>query len=457
MGSRGWLIGTLGKLALAAFTLAAMPSHALRAQAPTQVRVESFALPNGLRVHLVEDHSAQVVAVNVWYDVGSRNERAGRTGFAHLFEHMMFQGSANVKKAEHGQFVERAGGTLNGSTQPDKTNYYNEVPSNRLNLALWLEADRMRSLAITPENLHNQQEAVKEERRLRVDNQPYFGAFVDSLPTMFDRQSCFAYSHSVIGSMDDLNAATVVDVKAFFDLYYAPNNAILVITGDFQPAQARQLVRDYFSGIPRGQQPPAVTCAPQAATGREVVKRIPDRNATIPAVLMAYRAVPPSHADYPALELLSTIVGGGESSRLNRALVREAKLAVAAQALFNPFGPMRGAGVFGALVIANQGVDVDTLKARLSQEMRNAAEGITVEELTKAKNSWRSSTIFGRQTAIALSEAVHYATMYLGSPEAVNSDAARYESVTLADLRRVAATYLRPENSLTLLIVPEVK
>jgi predicted Zn-dependent peptidase len=187
------------------------------------------------------------------------------------------------------------------------------------------------------------------------------------------------------------------------------------------------------------------------------VKRIPDRNATLPAVLTAYRTVGPSHADYPALELLSTIVGAGESSRLNRSLVRDAKVAVAAQALFNPFGPMRGAGIFGALVIANQGVDGDSLRARLATELRSAADGITPEELTKAKNAWRATTIFGRQTAMELSEAVHYAAMYLGSPSAVNAEAARYDAVTLADLRRVAATYLRPENSLTLVILPEAK
>jgi len=448
MRSRRSIPGLLLTLVLAA---------PLAAQAPSLVKVESFTLPNGLKVHLVEDHSAQVVAVNVWYDVGSRNERPGRTGFAHLFEHMMFQGSANVKKSEHNSHIERAGGYLNGSTQPDKTDYYEALPSNRLNLALWLEADRMRSLAITEENLKNQQEAVKEERRLRFDNQPYLSAFVDSLPTIFDRERCFAYAHSIIGSMDDLNAASVADVKAFFDLYYAPNNATLVIAGDFRPATVRQLVREYFGGIPRGQTPPQVECAPQAATGREVVKRIPDRNANIPAVLTGYRVVGPSHADYPALELLSTIVGAGESSRLNRSLVRDQKVAVAAQVLFNPFGPMRGAGIFGALTIANQGVDADTLRARLATALTRAAEGITAEELTKAKNARRSSTIFGRQTAMATTEAVHYAAMFLGTPEAVNTDAARYEAVTLADLRRVAATYLRPDNSLTLVIVPEAK
>ena len=430
---------------------------AAAAQDPAAVRVESFTLPNGLRVHLAEDHSSQVVAVNVWYDVGSRNERPGRTGFAHLFEHMMFQGSANVKKAEHGQLIERAGGQLNGSTQPDRTNYYNEIPSNRLNLALWLEADRMRSLAVTPENMKNQQEAVKEERRLRFDNQPYIGTLVDSLVTMFDARDCFAYAHSMIGSMDDLNAATVDDVKAFFDLYYAPNNATLVIAGDFKPAEARRLVMDYFGGIPRGQQPPPVECRAQGGTGQQVVRRVTDENATLPAALTAYRTVGAAHADHPALELLSTILGAGESSRLNRALVRESKVAVAAQAMFNPFGPMRGAGIFGVLAIANQGISVDTVNAQLLRQVSASAESVTADELTKAKNAWRAQTIFSRQQAINVSEAIHYAAMYLGSVEAVNTDAARYAAVTLADIRRVARTYLRPDNSLTLLIVPEGK
>jgi zinc protease len=435
--------------------LGAAPAATLRAQEPALLQVESFVLPNGLRVHLVEDHTSQVVAVNVWYDVGSRNERPGRTGFAHLFEHMMFQGSAHVGKAEHGQLIERAGGRNNGSTQPDRTDYYNEVPSNRMNLALWLEADRMRSLAVTEENLRNQQEAVKEERRLRFDNQPYTAALVDSLPTLFDAGSCFAYAHSIIGSMEDLDAATVEDVQEFFRTYYAPNNATLVVAGDFEPARARRLVQEYFGDIPRGPEPPPVPCAPQQATGREEVKRIPDAKATLPAVLTAYRTVPPSHADHPALALLSRILGEGESSRLNRSLVREAKVAVAGQAMHDPFGPMRGAGILGVLAIANQGVDADTVHALLAREVRDVAGNVTAAELVKARNAWRAQTIFERQHALAVTQAVHYAVMYIGAANAVNSESARYNAVTVDDLRRVARTYLRPENSLTLLIVPE--
>jgi predicted Zn-dependent peptidase len=187
-----------------------------------RITFDTFSLANGLRVITSEDHSTPIVAVDLWYDVGSRNERPGRSGFAHLFEHMMFQGSANVEKAEHFQLVQRAGGSTNGSTQEDRTNYFEVLPSNRLNLALWLEADRMRSLAITDSNFHNQRETVKEERRLRVDNQPYGRAFTDGLTLPFDSATCFAYAHTVIGDMADLNAAQLSDVQAFFDTYYAP-------------------------------------------------------------------------------------------------------------------------------------------------------------------------------------------------------------------------------------------
>jgi zinc protease len=441
---------------LVAACMAAFPL-ALSAQEPTVVRVQSYTLTNGLKVHFVEDHSAQVVSVNVWYDVGSRNERPGRTGFAHLFEHMMFQGSANVGKMEHGQLIERAGGEFNGTTQPDRTNYYNVVPANRVNLALWLEADRMRSLAITPENLANQREAVKEERRLRVDNQAYSGAIIDSLPTLFSRDRCFAYAHSIIGSMADLDAATVDDVRAFFAQHYAPNNAVLVIAGDVNPAAVLPLVQQYFGRIPAGPRREPVTCESAPGPTRPVVKRIADANATLPAVLMAYRTVPPAHADYPALALLTTILGEGESSRLNRSLVRGSQVAVAAQTLHDPFGPMRAGGLFAVLAIANASIGVDSLHAALERETLLAADGITVDELEKARNAWRARTIFGRQTALDVSEAVQYAALYLGGPSAVNAEAARYAAVTVSDLRRVARTYLRAESALTLLISAEAR
>src|SRR5829696_2999568 len=217
--------------------------------------IEEYALPNGLRVVLNRDAAVPVIAVAVYYDVGSRNERDGRTGFAHLFEHMMFQGSENVKKAEHFQFIMKAGGTMNGTTSSERTNYFETLPANQLPLALWLESDRMRSLAVTQENLDNQREAVKEEKRLRYDNQPY-GQIFDLINSMIYRN--FANSHSTIGSMEHLDAATVEDVQEFFRIYYAPNNAVLVISGSFDPDTVKQLVETYFGDIPAQPAPPGL-------------------------------------------------------------------------------------------------------------------------------------------------------------------------------------------------------
>lgn len=421
-------------------------------QDPARVNFDSYTLANGLRVILSPDTTVQVVTVNVWYNVGSRNERPGRTGFAHLFEHMLFQGSANVPKGAHMQWIERAGGNLNGSTTPDRTNYYQTLPSNRLNLGLWLEADRMRSLAVTEENLQNQTEAVKEEKRLNFENPPYVGAYLDGLTAIYDSTSCFAYSHTPIGSMADLDAATTADVKEFFDLYYAPNNAILTITGDFAPAEARALVEQYFGSIPRGQEPPPVSCDQPFNTGEKRL-RVADAKATLPAMLAIYRVPPTDHADIPALELLSSILGGGESSRLNRALVRDSRAAVAAQVAFFPFGPVRGPGAFALLGISNQGVSPDSVEVLMRREVARVVEsGVTEEELTKARNIYRAGAIGSRQTTMGVAEELQSANLFFGDPDAVNRQLPRYMAVTVADIQRVAARYLRADNSVVVLI-----
>jgi len=426
------------------------------AQEPAPIALETYSLPNGLKVILAPDRTTQVVAVDVWYDVGSRNETRGRTGFAHLFEHMMFQGSANVKKAEHFQLIERAGGDMNGSTSEDRTNYYEVLPSNRLNLGLWLEADRMRSLAVTDSNFTNQREAVKEERRLRVDNQPYASSYFDGIYALADSATCFPYAHSIIGSMDDLNAAKTTDVKAFFDLYYAPNNAILTLVGDFDSAEAKRLIEQYFSDIPRGKTPPPVECTPGYGGGA-IRKPWPDPRANLPGVLLGYRLPEASHADMPALSLIATIMGQGESSRINKRVVREKRLAQFAITLPNPGGPRRGPGVLLTLAVANQGVTNDSLEASLVEEFRRVVEeGVTEEELSKAKNSYRTQLITQRQEALYKAETLQSANLYLGGPEAVNTNWRRYLAVTVDDVKRAAGSFLRAENSLVLMITPGV-
>nr|MBA3672819.1 insulinase family protein [Gemmatimonadaceae bacterium] len=437
-----------------ALVFGAVPLSAARAQAAGRIALDTFSLANGLKVVLAPDRSTQVVAVNVWYNVGSRNEVPGRTGFAHLFEHMMFQGSENVPKGTHMSLVEQAGGSLNGSTQDDRTNYYEVLPSNRLNLGLWLEADRMRSLAVTSTNFENQRETVKEERRLRVDNQPYTGAFLKGVTAPFDPTSCFAYGHELIGSMTDLNSAKTEDVQAFFKLYYAPNNATLTVVGDFDPADARRMVQQYFAAIPRGQQPPAVACTAAFNAGQKR-EQVTDSKATLPAILHIYLVPEYSNQDHAALELLSTILGGGASSRMNRAIAREAKAALGMQVGLDVTGPHRGPSTFAVLGIANQGVSPDSLDRLITREITKVAtDGVTDEELAKARNSKRAEEIFGMQQALNVAEEIQTASLYLGNPHAVNTDVERYLKVTRDDIRRVAQQYLRAENSTVILIKP---
>src|SRR5574341_2563491 len=389
--------------------LAAGVALPLGAQAG-RIQYDQFALPNGLRVITSEDHSTPIVSVDVWYHTGSRNERPGRSGFAHLFEHMMFQGSAHVQKGEHFKLVERAGGSFNGSTETDRTNYFETLPSNRLNLALWLEADRMRSLAITQPNFDNQREAVKEERRLGVDNRPYGNAFNDGLTWPFDSAACFAYAHSVIGSMDDLNAAKLPDVQGFFDTYYAPNNATLVVVGDFQAPELRRLVTQYFAGIPRHEAPPAVACDWKLGPGTER-REVQDPHANLDATFRFYRIPGHTDADTPALELLGLILGQGESSRLNVAVVPRDKAAVGAGVAVNPTGSRRGPGAILIYGIVNQGVSVDHLDSLIDLQFHDAIDEI-------------------------------------------NTDLEKFLAVTGDDIRRVATQYLDPANVYIVIVKP---
>lgn len=435
---------------IAAVLAISFQASALESQ--QRIAYEQYTLPNGLRVILAEDHSTPIVTVNIWYNVGSRNERVGRSGFAHLFEHMMFQGSAHVKKGEHFQLIERAGGTMNGTTDEDRTAYFETLPANRLNLGLWLEADRMRSLAITAENFENQRQAVKEERRLRVDNQPYAPALVEGMAMLYDSTDCFAYAHSVIGSMADLDSARVEDVQAFFDLYYAPNNATLTVVGDFDPGEAKRLIQQYFGDIPRGRDPPPVECRYRFDVG-PLRKTWEDQHANLPAVIVAYRIPPHDHADTPALRHLSTILGAGESSRLHRSLVRDSKTALGAGSQLQS---RRGPGVLLVFAIANQGVSAEALERQLLAEVaRVRDQGVSEEEVTKARNDYRAGTIFGMQTTMSVSQQLQHFAHFHSSLDEIHAELDKYLAVTGSDIQKAARTYLVPENSLTITVIPK--
>lgn len=413
---------------------------------------ERYHLDNGLEVVLAPDHSVPVVAVDVWYRVGAANEQPGRTGFAHLFEHMMFQGSANVGKGEHMQLIERAGGSMNGTTGSDRTNYFQTLPASQLPLGLWLEADRMRSLNVDQENLDNQREVVKEERRMRVDNQPYGVSIRAAISTVpYDAEGCFAYGHEGIGSMEDLDAAQLEDVQAFFRTYYAPNNATLTVVGDYDEAQVRGLIEDYFGGIPGGPDVPDFECADPFShlPVRQVFR---DTNANLPAIFMSYGMPRSVEDDVPALRLLARILAGGESSRLHQRLVREDQAAV--EILYLP-DFRRGPGLLVLGAIANQGVDAERLERVLDEEIeRVRSEGVRPDELEKARNQARAETIRGLQTALGTAEALQEANFIHGDPRAVHTRLQALAEVDADDLRRVATRYLDPSNRAVVITEP---
>jgi zinc protease len=424
---------------------------AASAAAPSARRVEfkETALKNGLRVITVEDHNSPVVALAIAYNVGSRNEKKGRTGFAHLFEHMMFKGSENVGNGEHSLLISYNGGGLNGSTNEDDTNYYEVVPANQLELLLFLESDRMRSLAITQENLDNQRNAVQEERRQRVDNQPYGRTDEVHQELLYDN---FAYKHSVIGSMEDLNAATVDDVRAFFKLYYAPNNAVLALVGDFNQADALGRIKKYFEAIPRQSDPPNVDMAePEQTAERRAT--VDDRLARLPQVDIAFKAVPGNTPDFYALQVLSAVLQGGQSSRLYQSLVKDKETA---QNIRGYITEMRGPGAFYTTATLRPGKKTEDAEAAIYAEIeRLKKEPVADWELQKGKNSTRRALITGTQTCLFQALTLARNAIFYNDPNLINTRAEKVAAVTKGDVQRVANKYLKQTNRTVVITVPK--
>lgn len=435
--------------ALALLVGIAVPDLASAQSAPP-LTYEEFTLDNGLRVLVHEDHSVPIVAVNLWYDVGSAHEEPGRSGFAHLFEHMLFEETQTLVSGDFADLIQGAGGTYNGTTNQDRTAYFEIMPSNRLNLAMWLEAERMRNLRVTAENFGREREVVKEERRMRIDNQPYGAAFLtlDTLATNYE-----PYRHTVIGSMEDLEAATTDDVMAFYRRHYAPNNATLVLAGDVTVAQARALTEEFFGAIPRGPDitplPPA-PAVPRTDGERRVV--VPDDKANTPLLMMAHTIPPASHEDIYALRLLASILTEGESSRIHERLVREEE---AAAFVGGGVEPRIGPGNLNLYALPNQDVPVERVEELLEEELSRIRDrGVTPRELQKAKNQARANTIMGRQTVFSISMDLQSARFYGGDVDRVNTDLERIGAVTVDDIRRVARTYLVAGNRTVVIAEP---
>ncbi len=416
-----------------------------------RIPIEQYTLKNGLGVVLSEDHGAPTVSLCVTYDVGSRNEQAGHTGFAHLFEHMMFQGSQNVGKGEHLILVRVNGGDVNGTTSDDSTNYYERVPANQLDMALFLESDRMRALRITQANLDNQRSTVEEERRLRMDNQPY-GKTDEALENLaYDN---FAYKHSTMGSMTDLNAATLDDVAQFFKTYYAPDNAVLTLVGDFKPAETLNKIKKYFEDIPRQPAPPPVDMSePMQTAERGAV--IEDPFARLPRLDIVYKTVPANSPDFYALDMLGDILFGGPSSRLYQELVKEKNVAlqVAGGVDFR-----RGPALFQAFALLKPGEESGEVEKLIYEEVeRVKTGGVTAAEMQKVLIQDRLQQAESMTSTMSRARTLGQYAVYFHDPQLINTILAKYSEVTPADIQRVAREYLGAAQRTVVVTIPKAQ
>ncbi len=419
-----------------------------------KVEFTESRLSNGLRLIVSEDHLAPVAAVNVWYNVGSKHEVAGKTGFAHLFEHVMFQGSAHVGKAEHIALVQAAGGTMNGTTWLDRTNYFETMPSHQLALALWLEADRMGTLldALSQENLDNQREVVKNEKRWSYDNRPY-GSWVEKmLGAIFPEGH--PYHHPTIGSMADLDAASLDDVKAFFALHYAPNNAVLSVVGDVDPDQVRAWVEAYFGRIPANPKLPIKLpdMSLPASIGGEIREVIPDR-VPLPRIHWGFRGPLFGDPRLDAIDLAGQILAGGKGSRLHRRLVRDERIAQDV-ALFS-MGLVAGASVTAGWATARPGVDLVRLETAYWEELeRLTTELVSDDELERAKALTEADELSALQQVAEKADRLSmYATLF-DKPAMINEILPRYLSTTAEQIRDACAAVFRDDNRVLLTYVP---
>ncbi len=454
---RHFLLTALPALALAIWWAApaaaqdsAVPSRTLTISHPVQLTVENYRLANGLNVVLSRDTSVPVVAVNLWYHVGSADERPGRTGFAHLFEHMMFQGSANVGDDAHFRLIQEAGGTLNGTTNADRTNYFQAVPSNFLERVLWQEADRMGYLlpAMTQEKLDNQRSVVQNERRQNYDNAPYGLAFETIAGALYPEGH--PYSWTTIGSLEDLNAASLEDVQEFFRMYYAPGNASLAIVGDFDALQTRAWVERWFGSIPPG--PPIERPSPppvELAAERRLV--LEDR-VQLPRLYLAWPTPAQFEEGDADLNVLAIVLASGRSSRLHQRLVREDQLA---QFVSSSQSSRQLSGQFGIIVQARPDVELTRIMHIVDEEVaRLIAEGPTEREIQRARNAIEAAFIQGMQTNLGRANLLNSYATFTGDPGYLERDFARYSAVTPASVQAAARRYLVP-NRVVLSVVPQ--
>jgi zinc protease len=417
---------------------------------PPALQISTHRLGNGLQVVLLEDHSAPVANVQVWYHVGSKDEAPGRAGFAHLFEHIMFKGSANVAPEEHGRLIQDVGGTMNAYTTYDQTVYWETVPVNALDLALWLEADRMRSLTVDEKNLASETKVVLEEMRLRIENPPF-----GRLPKYVFESAykVHPYSRLPIGTREDLEAATLADVQAFHATYYVPNNATLVVVGDFQTASLLATIRRYFGSIPAGPGSLPRPARPEPPQTAERVATYSDPNFPLPVSVMAFHIPERGHPDSYPLQVAGQILSGGKSSRLYESIVYEKQLALQAAGdtllLENP-------GLFFFFAILKSTTTPEEVEAEFVAAIERLQQApLTDDELNKVRTQLVAGVTIQRQTVQEKGSAIGAAAVLLGNPALVNDELARFQAVTAADVQRVAKKYFTRENRTVIRMLPQ--
>ena len=414
-----------------------------------KIEFREFTLENGLQVILHQDRSTPIVAVSVMYHVGSKNENPNRTGFAHFFEHLLFEGSENIGRGEYDKYIEKAGGTLNANTSMDRTYYFEILPSNQLELGLWLESERMLHAKVENVGIETQRQVVKEERRQRIDNQPY-GSFLEQI--MKRAYTVHPYRWPVIGSMDHLNAAEEADYKNFYADFYVPNNAIVSIAGDIDYDNAIALVTKYFKDIPSSKKPVYRPKAVEPALPGEIRDTVYD-NIQLPAVLMAYRIPAAGTPDYYAVSMLGTLLSQGESSRLHRALIDEQQKAVA---VGNFPLDLEDPGVAIAYGICSMGTDVlDAEKSITAEIEKIKTEAIPDEEFQKLRNQVENDFVTSNSRVAGIAESLANYKMYYGDANLINTELERYLAVTKEDIRKAAEKYYNTNNRVVLHYLPK--
>jgi predicted Zn-dependent peptidase len=425
---------------------------ASEALARLALSIQRATLANGLRVVLDPDPSAPTVAVSVTYDVGSRSEEPGKSGFAHLFEHMMFQGSAHVKKGDHFSLITERGGTLNGTTSTDRTNYFEVLPASELALALWLEADRMRSLEVNAENFENQRAVVKEEYRMRYENAAYARAWLRLSELVFVNYP--PYANPTIGKMADLDAAKLEWAQEFYARHYVPNNAVVTIAGGFDPDEALALVERFFGTIPKRAVPPFSTPAtlPAAVAARETLT---DSNAKTPGLLYGYVVPPARTPEHYALELAAVLLGDGESARLYQSLVRKRALCLETRAWTRDF---RGPDQFGVQVVLSEKAKLGDVERALDLELEALAKApMSAAELERVKRRVRASFVFGLETTLRRAVELGEFEVYWGDARGIAAELDRYLAVTAAEVQAAVAKYLGKERRVVIEVHPAPK